>query len=118
MDADLKKREASVIEKEKQAQDDRLAIEREKSRLLEQEKQIRAAYQIIEAEKFKLTERERAIAIAEYKRDAGFADERAALSNELRDKRNQAEADISNIRVRRLSELDDEIAKTESQETG
>lgn len=111
MDADLKKREASVIEKEKQAQDDRLAIEREKSRLLEQEKQIRAAYQIIEAEKFKLTERERAIAIAEYKRDAGFADERAALSNELRDKRNQAEADISNIRVRRLSELDDEIAK-------
>ncbi|GFE94811.1 chromosome partitioning protein ParA [Acetobacter persici] len=114
IDADVKKREASVIEKEKRTQDERLAIEREKSRLLEQEKQIRAAHQIIETEKFKLTERERAIAIAEYKCDAGFADERAALSNELRRKRNQAEADISSIRIRRLSELDDEIAKLKS----
>jgi hypothetical protein len=110
-DAVLKQREASVLEKEKQTRDDHLAIEAEKIKLVEQEKQIRSDRQMIETEKHKLTERERSIVIAEQKRDAGFADERAALHNELRDKRNQAEADISNIRARKLSELDDEIAK-------
>lgn len=98
IDAVLKQREASVIEKEKQARDDRLAIEAEKIKL-------------IETEKFKLTERERAIVIAEKKCDAGFAVERANLNNELRDKRNQAEVDISNIRARKFSELDDEITR-------
>lgn len=111
IDTVLKQRETSVIEKEKQARDDRLAIEAEKIKLVEQEKQIRSDRQMIETEKFKLTERERAIVITEQKRDAGFADERAALNNELRDKRNQVEMDISNIRARKLSELDDEIAK-------
>ncbi|WP_249978094.1 chromosome partitioning protein ParA [Vreelandella olivaria] len=110
-DAVLKQREASLLEKEKQTRDDHLAIEAEKIKLVEQEKQIRSDRQMIETEKHKLTERERSIVIAEQKRDAGFADERAALHNELRDKRNQAEADISNIRARKLSELDDEIAK-------
>ncbi|WP_232774957.1 chromosome partitioning protein ParA [Halomonas sp. MES3-P3E] len=110
-DAVLKQREASVLEKEKQARDNHLAIEAEKNKLVEQEKQIRSYRQMIETEKHKLTERERSIVIAEQKRDAGFADERAALNNELRDKRNQAEADISNIRARKLSELEDESAK-------
>lgn len=110
-DAVLKQREASVLEKEKQARDNHLAIEAEKNKLFEQEKQIRSYRQMIETEKHKLTERERSIVIAEQKRDAGFADERAALNNELRDKRNQAEADISNIRAMKLFELEDEIAK-------
>lgn len=84
------KREAAVVAREKQAHADRQAIEEEKS---------------------KLTEREKAVTIAEQKRDAGFADERTALNNELRDKRTQAEAEISSISATKLSEIDDEIAK-------
>ncbi|MBC2771009.1 chromosome partitioning protein ParA [Pusillimonas minor] len=92
-EADLIKRETSVALREKQVQADRQAIE---------------------AEKAKLTEREKAIIIAEQKRDAGFADERSALNNELRDKRNQLDAEISNIRAKKLLELDDEVAKLKS----
>ncbi len=78
------------------------------------EKRVHANRQAIEAEKARLTEREEAIIIAEQKRDAGFADERAALNNELRDKRNQVDAEISNIRTKNILELDDEIAKLKS----
>lgn len=88
-------------------------IQRENSVAL-REKQIQADRQAIEAEKAKLTEREKAIIIAEQKRDAGFADERSALNNELRDKRNQLDAEISNIRAKKLLELDDEVAKLKS----
>lgn len=90
MEVALIQREAAVAAREKQAHADRQAIEEEKSQL---------------------TEREKAIAIAEQKRDAGFADEHATLNNELRDKRTQAEAEISNVRAKKLSEIDDEIAK-------
>jgi hypothetical protein len=85
-------------------------VQRETSVAL-REKQVHADRQAIEAEKGKLTERERVIIIAEHKRDADFAVERATLNNELRDKRYQAEAEISNIRANKLFELDDEIAK-------
>lgn len=88
-------------------------IQREASVAL-REKQVNADRQAIEAEKAKLTEREKTIIIAEQKREAGFADERATLNNELRDKRNQAEAEISNIRAKKLLELDDEVAKLKS----
>lgn len=88
-------------------------IQRETSVAL-REKQVQVDRQAIEAEKAKLTEREKAIIIAEQKRDAGFADERAALNNELRDKRNQVDAEISNIRAKKLFELDDEVAKLKS----
>jgi len=111
IDAVFKQREASLNDKEKMAREDRLAIESEKIKLVEQEKQTGSDRHMIETEKSKLTERERAISIVEQRRDAGFADERAALNNELRDKRNQAEADISNIRETKLSELNDEIAR-------
>lgn len=92
-EVDLIQRETSVALREKQAQADRQALE---------------------AEKAKLTEREKAIIISEQKRDAGFADERAALNNELRDKRNQVDAEISNIRLKKTLELDDEVAKLKS----
>ncbi len=85
-------------------------IEREAA-VVTREKQAHADRQALEAEKYKLTERERAIAIAEQKRDGGFADERAALNHELRDKRTQVEAAISNFRAKKLSEIDDEVAK-------
>lgn len=86
----LDKRESVIAERELQAYSDRLAIE---------------------VEKAKLTERERAIIIAEQKRDAGFADERAALNIELRDKRAQVEAEISNAREKQLSELENEVTR-------
>lgn len=88
-------------------------IQRETSVAL-REKQVQADRQALEAEKAKLTEREKAIIISEQKRDAGFADERAALNNELRDKRNQVDAEISNIRLKKTLELDDEVAKLKS----
>lgn len=88
-------------------------VQRETSVAL-RERQVQADRQAIEAEKAKLTEREKAIIIAEQKRDAGFADERAALNNELRDKRSQVDAEISNIRAKKFLELDDEVAKLKS----
>jgi len=88
-------------------------IQRETSVAL-REKQVQTDRQALEAEKAKLTEREKAIIIAEQKRDAGFADERAALNNELRDKRNQVDAEISNIRSKELLKLDDAVAKLKS----
>ncbi len=88
-------------------------IQRETSVAL-REKQVQAERRAIEAEKAKLTEREKAIIIAEQKRDAGFADERSALNNELRDKRNQLDAEISNIRAKKLLELDEDVAKLKS----
>lgn len=86
-------------------------IDRRKSVVVELENKLLSDLQAIEAEKAKLTERARAIIIAEQKRDAGFADERAILNNELREQRAQVEAEISNIRTKKISELDDEIAK-------
>ena len=90
------------------------ALKQRETNLGLSEKQIHADRQTIEAEKAKLTEREKAIIIADQKREAGFADERATLNNELRDKRNQAETEISNIREKKLLELDYEVAKLKS----
>jgi hypothetical protein len=95
--SEISEKEAALIQRETSA--------------AQREKQVHADRQAIEAEKAKLTEREKAIIIAEQKRDAGFADEHATLNYELRDKRNQAEAEVSNIRAKKLLEFDDEIAK-------
>lgn len=92
-EVDLIQRETNVALREKQVWDDRQAIE---------------------AKKAELTKREKAIIIAEQKRDAGFADERSALDNELRDKRNKFEAEISNIRAKEFLKLEDEIAEQRS----
>jgi len=98
------------MENSKKSEKEADLIQRETSVVL-REKQVNADRQSIESEKAKLTERERVIIIAEQKRNAGFADERATLNHELRDKRNQVEAEISNIRAKWLLELDLEIAK-------
>ena len=92
-EVDLIQRETNVALREKQVWDDRQAIG---------------------AKKAELTKREKAIIIAEQKRDAGFADERSALDNELRDKRNKFEAEISNIRAKEFLKLEDEIAEQRS----
>ena len=98
-----------TMEKPEKSEKEADLIQRETS-LAPREMQVHSDRQAIEKEKAKLTEREKVIIIAEQKRDAGFADERATLNNELRDKRNQVEAEMSNIRARALLELDNEIA--------
>lgn len=66
--------------------------------------------QQLEAAKVSLVSREAAIVAAEQKRDAGFAEERAALDVELREKRIQAEAELDRYRIQRLNQIDQEIA--------
>lgn len=75
------------------------------------EEQATAERQAIEQEKAKLTEREQAVKQAEQKRDAGFAAERAALNDELREKRAQNEKEISHVRENKLIALEDEVAR-------
>lgn len=66
--------------------------------------------QQIEASKAALVSREAAIVAAEQKRDAGFADERAAVNVELRDKRARIEAQLASYREERISAIEHEVA--------
>lgn len=75
------------------------------------ERQAAAECQAIEQDKAKLAQREQAVTQAEQKRDAGFADERVALNNELHDKRSQVENEITHTRENKLAALEDEISK-------
>lgn len=116
--AKLTDREKAIIAEQKRDAgfaDERAQVDAElgkrQSALAEYERQTHSDRQAIEAEKAKLTAREKAIIIAEQKCDAGFADERAALSIQLRDKRAQVEAEISNAREKQLSELENEVAR-------
>jgi hypothetical protein len=70
--------------------------------------------QQIEALKAALISREEAIRAAEQKRDAGFADERAAVNVELRDKRAQIESQLTAYREQRLAAMEQEIANLKS----
>ena len=73
--------------------------------------QLAADRQAFEEKKAELSKREQIVIVDEQRRDAGFADERAALSDELRDKRADIEREISENRERKLSILEDEISK-------
>lgn len=64
----------------------------------------------LEEAKDRMVSRERAIIAAEQKRDAGFAEERAALDIELRDKRYRVEAELEEFRAQRLNQIEQEIA--------
>lgn len=105
--ADLNEREIDIKAREKKIECREVDVAKREKKALEE-------YQVIEQEKAKLTQREHAVTQAEQKRDAGFADERAALNKELRDKRNQIAAEISNDRSKKLQEIDDEVAKLKS----
>lgn len=89
-ESELTDRETAVIAREKQATDERQAIEQNKAKLIR---------------------REQDITHAEQKRDSGFADERAALIEELRDKRAQDEREITQAREKRLAALEGEITE-------
>jgi hypothetical protein len=66
--------------------------------------------QQLEAGKHHLVSREAAIVAAEQKRDAGFADECAALDMQLRDKRAQTESQVVNYREQQLAVIEREVA--------
>lgn len=82
--------------------------------LTERDQKADIERQAIEGKKADLTWREQALIAAEQTRDVGFAEERAALNAELRDKRTQGEADIAESREKKLSNLEDEIAKLQA----
>lgn len=102
--SELEKRENDINSKE----DD--LIRRERA-MTEREQKVSADCQALEVKKADLTRREQARIAAEQTRDAGFADERAALNAELRDKRAQGEQEIAESREKKLSDLEDDIAK-------
>ena len=67
--------------------------------------------QRLEGAKANLVQREQSIIASEQKRDAGFADERAALDVELRDNRAKMESEIAAVREQTLSAFEDESGK-------
>lgn len=73
--------------------------------------QLGADRQAFKELKAELTIREQTVIVAEQTRDTGFAEERGALDIELRDKRARMEMEIANAREKKLSALEDEIAK-------
>jgi hypothetical protein len=85
-----------------QAESDRLGKLRDK---------IAADRQTLEEEKAALAERVQAVRTAEHKRDNGYAEERAALEAELREKRIGLEAELTAARQKRLSEIETELTQ-------
>ena len=102
--ADLNARESGIKTKESEIASREISV-------AAREKQATAERQAIEQDKAKLTQREQAVTQAEQKRDAGFAAERAALNDELREKRVQGEKEITHTRENKLTALEDEIAR-------
>lgn len=102
--ADLNARESGIKAKESE-------LASRETAMATREKQATAERQAIEQDKARLTQREQAVTQAEQKRDAGFSDERAALNDELRDKRAQGEKEITHTRENKLAALEDEISQ-------
>lgn len=73
--------------------------------------QLNGDHMALVEKKTELTRREQAITVAEQVRDTGFADERAALNAELRDKRVRMEKDIVEIRERELAAWERKFAE-------
>jgi len=101
--ADLQARETALTRRE-----DELA--RQGRVLAEGEQSLVDDRQALEQKKADLLRREQALIAAEQTRDAGFADARAALYAELRDKRADTDSAIAQSREQKLSALEEEIA--------
>lgn len=91
------------------------ANQAEAERLRKMADDLAADRQKIEEAKIQLVLREQAIIIAEQKRDAGFADERATLDSELRAKRAKVESEIEGYRTECLAVIEQEIARLKKQ---
>jgi hypothetical protein len=85
------------------------ANQTESGRLEKLAAELDADRNAFEEKKVELTQREQAVKVAEQMRDLGFADERAAFSNELREKRAEMETEIAEAREQKLSNLEAEI---------
>ncbi len=96
----------------------RLMNEEECKRLEEVAAQLSVERKAIERKKLELIGREQAVAQAEHTRDAGFADERAALNLELRDQRMRKEADVEQVREEKYSALESEISALRARRLG
>jgi hypothetical protein len=81
----------------------------EAERLRAQADALAADRQQYELKKAELVKREQAIIAAEQHRDAGFADERAALDTELFEKRQKIESEISDLRAVQLAAIEKEL---------
>jgi hypothetical protein len=123
-EADLANRELAMAEREQRADsgfaDKTKALadeatrqhrmnQSESQRLERLVAELTADRQEFEEKKAELTRREQAVIVAEQMRDAGFADERAALNAELRNKRAEMETEIAKAREHQLSELEHEL---------
>jgi hypothetical protein len=85
------------------------ANQAEAERLRVQADALAADRQQYELKKAELVKREQAIIANEQKRDAGFADERAALDTELLEKRQKIESEIMDLRARQLAAIEEEL---------
>lgn len=99
---DLGEREAALKRREDDLAKHELAMS-------VREQAIVTHHQVLEEKKAELARREQAVVVAEQARDADFADERAALQAELRDKRADADRAIAQNREQKLSALEEEI---------
>ncbi len=132
-EGDVARRELAVAEREQKADagfadkakalaDDATrqhqANHAEAERLAQLATALAADRQAIENKKADLTQREQAVIVAEVARDAGFADERAALDTELRGKRAKMEIEIANTQEQRLSALEGELVKLKTARLG
>jgi hypothetical protein len=124
-EAEIARRELAVTEREQKADagfaDKAKALaeeaarqhqanQAEAERLRKQADALLNYRQRLEVAKAGLVQRAQNIMAAEQKRDAGFADERAALDTELREKRVKAETENTNYRAGLLSAVEAEIA--------
>ena len=109
--ADLNARESWINTKESE-------IASRETAVATRERDATAERQVIEQDKAKLAQREQAVTQAEQKCDAGFADERAALNDELREKRAQGERAIAEMREKNLSALEVEISELKAKRLG
>jgi hypothetical protein len=87
------------------------ANQAESDRLGKLRDQIAADRKNLEEEKAALAERVQAVRTAEHKRDNGYAEERASLEAELREKRIGLEAEFTATRQKRLSEIEAELTQ-------
>ena len=125
-EAEVARRELAVTEREQKADAgfadkvkaladeaarQRQANQEEAERLRAWADELAKQHRQLEAEKAQLLAREKDILVAEQKRDAGFAEERANLDTELRNKRAQIESELVSYREQRLIAMEGELAE-------
>ena len=102
---DLRKREEQLAKAE-QERDGGFAESRRAFDL-----ELRSRRQEVELQAEELRKREELVAKAELERDAGFTEIRRTLDEELHAKRKSADAELGQLRLQRLSEIQEELTE-------